>query len=70
MNREIEPASPADRMQLNVRLRRDLVQELMRLGGLEQAATGLRVTQQQLIEAAVESYVAQLNKKHGTPRKG
>ncbi|ABM96864.1 hypothetical protein Mpe_B0085 (plasmid) [Methylibium petroleiphilum PM1] len=55
---------------MNVRLRRDLVQELMRLGGLEQAETGRRVTQQQLFEAAVESYVAQLRKKHGAPSKG
>ncbi|WP_041930352.1 hypothetical protein [Methylibium petroleiphilum] len=70
MNREIEPAPPADRVQMNVRLRRDLVQELMRLGGLEQAETGRRVTQQQLFEAAVESYVAQLRKKHGAPSKG
>lgn len=57
-------AKPALR-QINVRLPETLVADLMRLGGLEQAQSGIRVSQQQLIEAAVERYVATLAKKHG-----
>lgn len=70
MTRGIAPETPADRMQMNVRLPRSLVRELMRLGGLEQAETGQRVTQQMLIEAAVECYIEQLRKKHAAANAG
>jgi hypothetical protein len=54
----------ADRVQVNVRLRRASMSELMRLAGLEQAVLGERVTQQDLVERAVDELVVRLRSKH------
>lgn len=40
----------------------------MRLGGLEQAVTGVRATQQSLVEQAVEDLVVKLRAKHAGKR--
>ena len=54
----------ADRVQVNVRLPKASIAELMRLAGLEQAALGERVTQQDLVERAVDELVVRLRIKH------
>ena len=45
------------------------MEELMRLGGLEQAVTGVRATQQNLVEQAVEDLVVKLRAKHAQGRR-
>lgn len=57
-----EGAEP--RTQVNVRLPKRMMGELMRLGGYEQASTGVRITQQDLVERAVGDYVVKLRSKY------
>lgn len=56
------------RTQVNVRLPQSTMEELMRLGGLEQAVTGVRATQQNLVEQAVDDLVMKLRAKHAGKR--
>lgn len=56
------------RIQVNVRLPQATMEELMRLGGFEQAVTGVRATQQSLVEQAVEDLVVKLRAKHSGKR--
>ena len=64
MKKELPSATVADRVQVNVRLRRSSMEELMRFAGLEQAVRGERVTQQDLIERAVDDLLTKLRIKH------
>ena len=65
MKKESLPApTVADRVQVNVRLPKASIAELMRLAGLEQAMLGERVTQQDLVERAVDEFVVRLRTKH------
>ena len=64
MTKQIPALTANDRIQVNVRLPRSRMEDLMRLAGLEQAERGERVTQQHLIERAVDDLVAKLRSKH------
>ena len=64
MTKEAPRTGATARTQVNVRLPQATMEELMRLGGLEQAVTGVRATQQNLVEQAVEDLVVKLRAKH------
>lgn len=64
MKQDSPTAAVADRVQVNVRLPRSSMEDLMRLAGLEQAVRGQRVTQQDLIERAVGDLIVKLRTKH------
>lgn len=68
MTKDAPRAGATARTQVNVRLPQATMEELMRLGGLEQAVTGVRATQQSLVEQAVEDLVVKLRAKHAGKR--
>ena len=53
-----------DRRQVNVRLRRSAVGALTRIAAAETLATGEKVTQQELLDRAIELLVIEMEARH------